>query len=71
MTHTTETYTTTAEFILGFQSAAGLDRIEADAQWAAYSRQLSDAEIDRIEAGGYESGLDEGARFAQFARTAR
>lgn len=61
---------TTAEFILGFQSATGLDRIEAHAQWAAYSRQLSDTAIAGIEAGGYESGLDEGARFVQFARTA-
>lgn len=30
---------------------------EADAQWAGFSRQLSDLERERIEAKGYEEGV--------------
>ncbi len=47
----------------------GLDAQAASEQWAAFSRQLSDAAIARIEAGGYASGLREGKQFvATFGR---
>jgi hypothetical protein len=50
----TETY---FDFLRGFQRGMALPTLqEADAQWAAYSRQLSQTERLRDEAGGYSRG---------------
>ena len=56
------------EFIEGFAAATGLDFQQADEQWAGFSRNLSDAEIEREEAGGREAGERNGQQFnAMFA----
>jgi len=51
-------------FLRGFRDAAHLSMQEADDEWAAFSRQVSDAERRRIERLGYTSGLREGRRWA-------
>ena len=51
------------EFLKGFAQATGLDRQEAEEEWAAFSRQLSGITIRAIEDGGYEAGVREGRRF--------
>ena len=51
-------------FIAAFASAAGISNLaEADAQWAAWSRDLSNTERSAIEAGGSQSGAFEGETF--------
>lgn len=50
-------------FLDSFAVAAELRRAEADEQWAGFSRQLSDAERARIEAGGFSAGAEQGEAF--------
>ena len=50
-------------FLTAFAATTGLTDSEADEQWAAYSRQLSDVERARIEAGGTRSGVFLGGKF--------
>lgn len=49
-----------AQFMLGFQDATGLDPVQADEQWAWHSRQLSDSDRQAVEEVGYENGVKEG-----------
>lgn len=53
------------DFLDGFADATGFSREEANEQWAAFSRQLSDAEIKQIEDGGYDAGQDEAEKFRE------
>lgn len=58
------------DFIDGFATGAGLpnttqdDRNEAKEQWAGWSRQLSDKQLEAVEAEGYRGGLREGRIYA-------
>ena len=54
------------DFLRGFAEAAGLDHNEADEQWAAWSRNLSDREREAREHKGYDGGIAEGKTFKQF-----
>ena len=56
------------EFIAGFAEATGFDMQQADEQWAGFSRNLSDAEIEREEAGGREAGVRNGELFLAMFR---
>jgi hypothetical protein len=61
----------TMEFLRGFAStyvpqSMPKQKHDADAHWAAFSRQLSDQERESIEAGGFESGADYGTEYANF-----
>lgn len=51
------------DFLRGFVAATALHAIEADEQWSGFSRQLTDREVERAEAGGYQSGYSEGLKF--------
>ncbi len=62
-TERTTTMAMTA-FLRGFRDAAHLSVQDASEQWAGFSRQLSDAEIRRIEWRGYDAGVREGKRWA-------
>ena len=49
------------EFLTGFAVGAKLKtRTEADEQWAAWSRQMSDLDRHLVEIGGWHSGYNEG-----------
>ena len=48
-------------FLRGFAAVTGLD--DAEEQWAAYSRQMSESDIKQIESGGKRSGERMGQRF--------
>lgn len=50
-------------FLRGFGEESG--QRDADAHWAAYSRQLSDDEREEIERGGYDAGRAEGRAYRQ------
>jgi hypothetical protein len=50
-------------FLEGFAAVTGFSPREAEEQWAAFSRQLPDAEIVRIEQGGRRAGEREGRKF--------
>ncbi len=52
-------------FLEGFAAETNLSDSEADEQWAAFSRQLSDLERRRIERRGRKAGEIEGRRFAR------
>jgi hypothetical protein len=52
-----------ADFLRGFAHVTGLSLIEADGQWAAHSRQLSDSERNKIESMGFLAGIIEGTGF--------
>jgi len=52
-------------FVSGIAATLHVARSEADAQWAGYSRQLSDAERAEIEAGGFERGREIGTEIAK------
>jgi len=55
-------------FIAAFASAAGISNLaEADAQWAGWSRDLSNIERANVEAGGSESGATYGETFKDLA----
>ena len=56
----TTTTQTELEFLNAFADAAGIDRNEANEQWAGFSRQLSDREIIEQESGGARSGRENG-----------
>ena len=59
-----------AEFLRGFAAEAGLaSTTEADEQWAAFSRQLTDDARDCIESGGYEAGKIQGQSFREMYPT--
>lgn len=62
-TERTTTMAMTA-FLRGFRDAAHLSMQDASEQWAAFSRQVSDAERRRIEQRGYGRGIREGRRWA-------
>lgn len=49
------------EFLCGIRDATGLSRADADAQWSAHSRQMSDGARAAVERGGYKEGLEVGA----------
>jgi hypothetical protein len=51
-------------FLDGVAESLGCDRSAADAQWAGYSRQLSDSARAKIEAGGRERGMEIGREIA-------
>lgn len=53
----------TTSFLRGFAAATGMSLQESSEQWAAFSRMLSNAQIRRIERGGYASGIREGKNF--------
>ena len=55
---------TPKDFLTGFARATGLDLPTADAQWAVYSRHLSDSERETVEVGGESAGAIEGARYS-------
>jgi len=62
--HLKKMNTNYAAFIAAFAHAACITNLsEADAQWAGWSRSLTDIERSAIEAGGSESGAVEGANF--------
>jgi hypothetical protein len=63
--HTTDSERLTT-FLWGFAKGANIDRSEADQQWAAWSRQLGDAEREAAEKDGEDSGFAEGIAFARF-----
>jgi len=50
-----------SKFLRGFGEESG--QRDADAHWAAYSRQLSDDEREEIERGGYDAGRIEGRAY--------
>lgn len=50
-------------FLDGFAAGSSLGAAEADEQWTGFSRQLSDHERARIEAGGFAAGEVEGRRW--------
>lgn len=50
---------TLSEFMRGFAIGAGRE-YGTDPHWAAFSRSLSDSERERVESGGFYSGLREG-----------
>jgi len=52
------------QFIAGFAAGAGLDPAEASTQWDGFSHQWADSARDQEEAGGYETGLENGRLFA-------
>lgn len=54
----------TDEFIRGIAAALDCDAIEAEAQWAGYSRQLDDGAIREIESEGYFKGVQIGREIA-------
>jgi len=54
------------EFWQGWCSAT--DELGGVASWEDWSRQLSDDERVRIESGGYDSGLREGALFVTWCK---
>jgi len=56
---------TFGKFIRGFADSQRIAISTARDNWRFYSRQLSDAERARIEAGGYRSGFIEGELFAE------
>jgi hypothetical protein len=59
-----KTPTQQREFLRAFGESTGLTTWnDYDAQWAAWSRQLSDTERAAIEAGGEESGRAEAAAY--------
>lgn len=51
------------DFIAGFGATTGLPRNEAAEYWAAFARQLSDADLRAVEAGGYDAGQEQGHEF--------
>lgn len=52
-----------SSFLSGFAKETGLSKQEADEQWAAFSRSLSDSERSAIESRGESSGKAEGEKF--------
>jgi hypothetical protein len=52
-----------SEFLRGFAETS--HDADANAHWAAYSRQLSDGERERVEKGGYDAGRREGLAYRQ------
>lgn len=48
------------EFIRGLALALDVDYSEASAQWAGYSRQLTDSAREQIESNGQDSGFEIG-----------
>jgi len=53
-------------FIRAFADATGLNAIEADAQWAAFSDMLTDSEREAVEARGADAGRSVGVEFNEF-----
>lgn len=54
------------EFIRGVADAMGVSTINAEAQWAGYSRNMHDAMRDEEQRGGYKAGLQAGAEILDF-----
>ena len=52
-----------SEFLKGFAATIDHTVQEASEQWDAFSRQLSNADIDAIESRGYDAGVEEGEKF--------
>lgn len=52
-----------SEFRRGWIAATGHTEVEADQQWAGYSRQLNDSERDTLERDGFSSGFAMGAEW--------
>lgn len=57
------TYNISTEFLNAFADAAGIDRSDAEAQWAGFSNGLSDDKRRGEEDGGEESGTRNGEMF--------
>lgn len=53
-------------FMRAFINETGLDAVSAYDEWAAFSRNLSDAEIRRIESGGTRAGERKGREYNNF-----
>jgi hypothetical protein len=53
-----------SEFLDGFAAGAGIDRSEAEAAWAAFARQLSDAGVQHETEQGRERGERHGRECA-------
>jgi hypothetical protein len=63
---------TRAAFIIGFREGADiLTNAHAEAHWAGFSNQLTDADRSEIEAGGRETGVEQGREYLRlFPETA-
>ena len=57
------TTTPSHEFLAAFAAAAQINPDDAGAQWAAWSRCLTESERSRVEAGGAASGTTQGKLF--------
>jgi hypothetical protein len=55
-----------SEFLRGFAETCGA--IDPEAQWAGWSRHMSDAEREKVESEGYKRGRLEGQEFAEWFR---
>ena len=55
------------DFLAGFATATGLPRNTAAEQWAGFARQLSDADLRMVEAGGYDAGQEQGQEFTRLS----
>jgi hypothetical protein len=53
------------DFFRAFAMAAWIDWADARGQWAAFTRELSDAEREAIELGGSDAGDEQGERFKE------
>lgn len=53
------------DFLDGFADTIGMDHAKASEQWAGFSRQLTRADREQIEAGGYAAGEEQGKAFLQ------
>ena len=54
-------------FIQAFAEFAEMSVQDADAHWAAWSRQLSDTEREDIESGGRIAGMNEGRAYLKWS----
>lgn len=63
MSNSDQAIATIEAFLRGFASTGNVSLADADAHWASFSRQLTDDQRASIEAGGFESGADEGAQY--------
>jgi len=57
------THDTFKQFLAAFAEAAGIDPVDADAQWSGFSRDLPDCDRAAIESGGEASGREMGEDF--------
>lgn len=63
---------TRTAFIIGFREGAdAITNAHAESHWAGFSSQLTDADRSEIEAGGRETGVEQGREYLRmFPETA-